>query len=111
MNRRGFLTGILALGSAPAIVRADSLMRVVPRDAAIVFTEAGLYRLTPYPSDGSDPVWRVGVDPAIGDDESIVIVHQGDQIVGAYRELEFSASARMQAFWDWHKHGFHVREI
>lgn len=26
MNRRGFLTGILALGAAPAIVRATSLM-------------------------------------------------------------------------------------
>ena len=31
MNRRGFLGGILALGAAPAIVRADSLMRIVPR--------------------------------------------------------------------------------
>lgn len=31
MNRRGFLSGILALGVAPAIVRADSLMRIVPR--------------------------------------------------------------------------------
>ena len=36
MNRRGFLTGILALGAAPAIVRADSLMRIVPRDALII---------------------------------------------------------------------------
>ena len=32
MNRRGFLGGILALGAAPAIVRADALMKVVPRD-------------------------------------------------------------------------------
>jgi hypothetical protein len=30
VNRRGFLGSILALGAAPAIVRADSLMRVVP---------------------------------------------------------------------------------
>ena len=30
MNRRGFLGSILALSAAPAIVRADSLMRVVP---------------------------------------------------------------------------------
>lgn len=28
MNRRGFLGSILALGVAPAIVRADSLMRI-----------------------------------------------------------------------------------
>jgi hypothetical protein len=34
VTRRGFLTGILALGAAPAIVRADSLMRIVPRSIA-----------------------------------------------------------------------------
>lgn len=28
MNRRGFLSSILALGAAPAIVRAESLMKV-----------------------------------------------------------------------------------
>lgn len=32
MNRRGFLQSCLALAAAPAIVRADSLMRVIPRD-------------------------------------------------------------------------------
>jgi len=31
MRRRGFLGAILATCAAPAIVRADSLMRVVPR--------------------------------------------------------------------------------
>ena len=36
MNRRGFLTSILALGAAPAIVRADSLMRIVPRETGII---------------------------------------------------------------------------
>lgn len=36
MNRRGFLGSILALGAAPAIVRADSLMRIVPRDALVL---------------------------------------------------------------------------
>ncbi len=35
MNRRGFLGSILSLGVAPAIVRADTLMRVVPRDTII----------------------------------------------------------------------------
>ena len=29
MNRRGFLSGILASTAAPAIVRADSLMKIV----------------------------------------------------------------------------------
>ena len=30
MDRRGFLSSVIALAAAPAIVRADSLMRVVP---------------------------------------------------------------------------------
>ena len=36
MNRRGFLQTCLALAAAPAIVRADSLMRIVPRDTRII---------------------------------------------------------------------------
>ena len=36
MNRRGFLGSILELGAAPAIVRADSLMRIVPRGALVL---------------------------------------------------------------------------
>lgn len=36
MNRRGFLGSILALGAAPAIVRADSLMRIVPLETGVL---------------------------------------------------------------------------
>ena len=36
MNRRGFLGSILALGAAPAIARADSLMRIIPRETAVL---------------------------------------------------------------------------
>jgi hypothetical protein len=36
MNRRSFIGSILALASAPAIVRADSLMRIVPRETVIL---------------------------------------------------------------------------
>ena len=36
MNRRGFLAGILSLGVAPAIVRADSLMKIVPRNVELL---------------------------------------------------------------------------
>ena len=36
MNRRSFLSAILATACAPAIVRADSLMRIVPRDATFL---------------------------------------------------------------------------
>lgn len=35
MNRRGFLGSILAACAAPAIVRADSLMRIVPLDTTV----------------------------------------------------------------------------
>ncbi len=35
MNRRSFLSSMLALGAAPAIVRADSLMRIVPRETLV----------------------------------------------------------------------------
>lgn len=40
MNRRKFLTlgigSIIAAAAAPAIVRADSLMRIVPRDTLVL---------------------------------------------------------------------------
>lgn len=35
-TRRSFLTQCLALAAAPAIVRADSLMRIVPREAVVI---------------------------------------------------------------------------
>lgn len=43
MKRRGFLQSILALGAAPAIVRADSLMRVIPRDTNIITSASTLW--------------------------------------------------------------------
>lgn len=36
MNRRNFLAGIFAAACAPAIVRADSLMRIVPRGTVVL---------------------------------------------------------------------------
>ena len=50
MNRRGFLTSILAAGVAPAIVRADSLMRIVPMDAAFFYLDP---TVPPYPGPAS----------------------------------------------------------
>ena len=44
MNRRSFLGSILALGAAPAIVRADALMRIVPRETGIFLgVDVGVY--------------------------------------------------------------------
>ena len=42
MNKRGFIGAILAMASAPAIVRADSLMRIVPRDTLILGDQVAL---------------------------------------------------------------------
>jgi hypothetical protein len=36
LNRRGFLGSILVAAAAPAIVRADSLMRIVPMGAVVL---------------------------------------------------------------------------
>ena len=36
MNRRGFLGSIIAAAAAPAIVRVDSLMRIVPRETGVL---------------------------------------------------------------------------
>lgn len=41
MNRRSFIGSILALSSAPAIIRADSLMRIVPREPWFLVGERG----------------------------------------------------------------------
>lgn len=41
MNRRSFLGTILAAAVAPAIVRADSLMRIVPRET-LLFMDADI---------------------------------------------------------------------
>lgn len=45
MNRRGFLSSILAAAVAPAIVRADSLMRVIPLETTILL-ETGVGGVT-----------------------------------------------------------------
>lgn len=36
ISRRSFLSGILAACAAPAIVRADSLMRIVPMETTVI---------------------------------------------------------------------------
>lgn len=46
MDRRGFLGSILALGAAPAIVRADSLMRIVPTDTLVIDLIESQYTFT-----------------------------------------------------------------
>lgn len=45
MNRRSFLGAMFAACAAPAIVRADSLMRIVPMHTLIDVTEADIERI------------------------------------------------------------------
>lgn len=61
MNRRGFIGSILALGAAPAIVRADSLMRIVSRDALILGPPAFTYQTFAdcVRDDLSDIIWDI----------------------------------------------------
>lgn len=47
LSRRGFLGAILAAGVAPAIVRADALMRIVPRDTTVL-SGAGVLNCFPW---------------------------------------------------------------
>ena len=87
MNRRSFLSTILAAACAPAIVRADSLMRIVPRDLGLygytassdAVTEAGLAY---GPADLSlvvgDLLRRSGLDPSMYDVSALA----GDNVRG-----------------------------
>ena len=43
ITRRGFLTSILAVGAAPAIVRAESLMKLVCRPSGLLVPSVNLY--------------------------------------------------------------------
>ena len=73
VNRRGFLGTCLALGVAPAIVRADSLMRIVPRETGVFvpwFVDPALLCRT---SMGASIGWIIG--SAIGDR---IILPRGD---------------------------------
>ena len=42
MNRRGFLSALLAAGAAPAIVRAESLMKIVVPEKKILVPNQNL---------------------------------------------------------------------
>lgn len=46
MNRRGFLGSMLALGAAPAIVRADALMQLVPVQSLILRPQIDIAAVT-----------------------------------------------------------------
>lgn len=53
MNRRGFLAGILAAGAAPAIVKAESLMKIIvpPEKKILIGTYHAMEYSHPKPGD------------------------------------------------------------
>lgn len=77
MNRRGFLKACLAACAAPAIVRADSLMRVVPNDTLIITNEGMAY--------ASDPV------VTLIDSDLIALIEKRIADAGALLVANFSA--------------------
>lgn len=83
LSRRGFLTGMLALGAAPAIVRAASLMKVVTPAGLIVPDRKPLIH-----SGNHDKLVA-----RIRDDQYYIIMHPS--IEQAMRELAFSGTTRI----------------
>jgi hypothetical protein len=82
MNRRGFLGACLALGAAPAIVRADSLMRIVPRDLGVL-----IHRGNVALDDGF--TFSLGDIITIGEsNEQFVIVSNSVARGGVYRDWD-----------------------
>lgn len=47
MTRRGFLKSCLVLAAAPAIVRADSLMRIIPKEVSLYVPNRGVVVMAP----------------------------------------------------------------
>lgn len=62
MDRRGFIGSILVACAAPAIVRADSLMRIIPMDTKVVPYGGATFYIEDLASDqypdGSFRLWQ-----------------------------------------------------
>lgn len=65
MDRRGFLGAILAAAAAPAIVRADSLMRVIPREQ-LVLHKAAQIGIT-------EAAWDITLHPLAADGDMLMV--------------------------------------
>lgn len=89
MNRRGFLTGILAAATAPAIVRADSLMRIVPRETVLITGEFNV-NVPVLRSSNKIVYWRPDIEPHWGPAQdigmlNITVRQDGNSWATAYR--------------------------
>lgn len=78
-TRRSFLGSILALGAAPAIVRADALMRVVPVDTLVLNAADVTWSAVDFDRDTIKVVLVYRDDGRPGGDHTAVtrIVHHG----------------------------------
>ena len=80
-TRRGFLTGMLALGAAPAIVRAESLMRLwVPPQEILTLDMIRAARDRLMQDRWTEPVY-VAMDPANERDFGAICVMLGGTVV------------------------------
>lgn len=81
ITRRGFLTGMLALGAAPAIVRAESLMRIwVPRQEVLTLDMIRALRDRLMQDRWTAPFY-VAMDPANERDFGAICVRLGGTVV------------------------------
>jgi hypothetical protein len=116
--RRSFLAGILAAGAAPAIARAESLMRVVPVERTIFrfrrvypISDIGVGNVAIVPADAGK-IWedairgattdgtgwvRVGVDPALDDKVGLALIR--GEIGRIDSEVRIIESPIMPAAW------------
>jgi hypothetical protein len=93
VNRRGFLGSMLALAAAPAIVRADSLMRIVSLETTVLaaplaepgLTEAALKEMI-------RKVWEAGGEPDI--------IRVGAQAAQTIETWFAGAATRFAHGWD-----------
>jgi hypothetical protein len=72
ITRRGFMQSILALAAAPAIVRADSLMRIVPTRTLIL--PATKRMLIPFMKSGYQSFWIDNPFSALRPEFSSVVI-------------------------------------
>lgn len=98
-TRRGFLSGILAIGAAPAIVKADSLMKiVVPTWNPLCF---------------GDMVWRPDMvktmelarDKTLFNGDVVVWGHRSPTAIRYARQGEFSESLSQSIVLTPNQHG------
>lgn len=91
MNRRGFLQSCLALAVAPAIVRADSLMRIIPQEVMLFVPNSEPLLLVPEESFVSFAFAGAHTGRSVAIQQMIRgMVKDGLKYGGRYRDLQIA---------------------